>query len=70
MSHIRKEKLITNEDSHFVFVGPKAIVGSSGSTWASETVRLRQRNPDNFEIADSLDKLVPLFTILVFFTKI
>ena len=54
-SDIRKEKLITNEDSHFVFVRPKAIVVSSGSTWASETVWLRQRSPDNFEIADSGD---------------
>lgn len=27
MSDIGEEKLITNEDSHFVFVRPKAIVG-------------------------------------------
>ena len=32
-----EEKLIT-KDSHFVFVRPKAIVESSGSTWASETI--------------------------------
>ena len=42
MSDIGEEKLVTDEDSHFVFVCPKAIVGSSGSTWARETVRLRQ----------------------------
>ena len=53
MSDVGKEKLITDEDSHFVFVRPKAIVGSSGSTWASETARLRQRNPDNFEVKGS-----------------
>ncbi|CAB4042502.1 Transient receptor potential cation channel subfamily A member 1 [Paramuricea clavata] len=45
-----EEKLVTEEDSHFVFVRPKAIVGSSGSTWASETIRLRQRHPDLFEV--------------------
>jgi hypothetical protein len=33
-----EEKLVTKEDSHFVFERPKAIVESSGSTWASETV--------------------------------
>ena len=55
MSDIGEEKLITDEDSHFVIVRPKAIVGSSGSTWASKTVRLRQGNPDNFEIGDSGD---------------
>ena len=53
MSDVGEERLITDEDSHFVFVRPKAIVGSSGSTWASETVRLRQRNPDNFEVKGS-----------------
>ena len=53
MSDVEEEKLITEEDTHFVFVRPKAIVASSGSTWASETVQLRQRNPDNFEVKDS-----------------
>ena len=53
MSDVGEEKLITEEDSHFVFVRPKAIVASSGSTWASETVRLRQRNPNAFEVEAS-----------------
>ena len=44
------EKLVTTDDNHFVFVRPKALVNSSGSTWASETVRLRQRNPELFEV--------------------
>jgi hypothetical protein len=35
-----KEKLINKTDSHFVFVRTKAIVGSSGSVWASDSVRL------------------------------
>ena len=47
------EKLITKEDSHFVFIRPKAIINSSGSTWASETVRLRQRHPDEFEVKEN-----------------
>ena len=44
-----EEKLITKEDSHFVFVRPKAIVESSGSTWTNETVRLRQRHSGQLE---------------------
>lgn len=35
-----EEKLITEDNRHYVFVRPKAIVGSSGTVWASETVRL------------------------------
>ena len=42
MSDIGEKKMITEEDSHFVFVWPKAIVGSSGSTWASETFEATQ----------------------------
>ena len=45
-----EEKLLTDDDDHFVFIRPKAIIGSSGSTWASETIRLRQRNPSLFEV--------------------
>lgn len=45
-----KEVLVTEEDHHIVYVRPKAIVGSSGSVWASETVNLRHRSPDMFEI--------------------
>ena len=35
------EKLVTDIDNHTVFIRPKAIIGSSGSVWASEVVRLR-----------------------------
>ena len=44
------EKLITEDDRHHVFVRPKAIVGSSGSVWASETIRLRHEDPTAFEV--------------------
>ncbi len=45
-----KETLITDDDFHFVVFRPKVIVGSSGSVWASETVRLRHEYPDVFEM--------------------
>lgn len=35
------EKLVTENDEHIVILRPKAYVTSSGSTWASETHRLR-----------------------------
>ena len=54
MSGDDEEKLIMKDDNHFVFIGPKAIINSSGSTWASETIRLRQRHPDLFEIKDKI----------------
>lgn len=43
--------LVTTKDTHIVFVRPKAFVDSSGSTWASETVRLRAEEPDIFEFS-------------------
>ena len=61
MSDVGEEKLVTAEDSHFVFVRPKAIIGSSGSTWASETVRLRQRNPELFEVQGNGQKYSAVF---------
>lgn len=44
--------LFTTFDSHFVIVRPKAFVDSSGTTWASEKVRLRQEEPDTFEVVE------------------
>ena len=55
------EKLVTNEDNHFVFIRPKVIVESSGSVWASETVRLRQTFPDLFEVKNDLSNYSPGF---------
>lgn len=43
-------KMVTDSDNHFVIVRPKAIVDSSGTTWASEIARLRIMSPDVFEI--------------------
>ena len=50
-----EEKLVTKNDSHFVFVRPKAIIESSGTTWASETIRLRQRHPDLFDVQENCE---------------
>ena len=50
-----EEKLITEEDRHYVFVRPKAMVRSSGTVWASETLRLRHEDPLAFEV----DELTP-----------
>lgn len=46
-----KETLLTAEDRHFVFVRPKAVIPSTGSVWASETVHLRHTYPDEFEVS-------------------
>ena len=48
-----EEKLINKTDSHFVFVRPKSIVGSSGSVWASDAVRLWHENTATFQIESS-----------------
>lgn len=58
------EKLITEEDEHFVFVRPKFYVGSSGTVWANETMRLRYLYPDIFEVkedANGEEKYHPSF---------
>jgi hypothetical protein len=47
------EKLITEDDYHFVFVRPKFFIGSSGTVWASETANLRYLYPSIFEIPDN-----------------
>ncbi|CAH3135445.1 unnamed protein product, partial [Porites lobata] len=44
------EKLVTEDDRHHVIVRPRAIVGSSGSVWASKTIRLRHEDPAAFEV--------------------
>lgn len=46
------EKLITDEDYHFVFTGPNFFIGSSGSVWASETVNLRYLYLNIFEMSE------------------
>lgn len=44
-----KERLLMKNDKHIVVIRPKAHVDSSGTTWASETERLRLLYPDEFE---------------------
>lgn len=41
---------LVHDDSHFVVVRPKAFVDSSGTSWASEIVRLQTLHPEVFEI--------------------
>ena len=49
------EKLINDMDRHSVFIRPKAIVGSSGTVWASEMVRLWHSTGNIFMVeGDSL----------------
>lgn len=48
-----KPTLAKTSDRHFVIVRPKAYVDSSGSSWASEIVKLRAIEPDVFEVPDS-----------------
>lgn len=45
-----QEKLVSVGDEHFVFIRPKQIVNSGGTTWANETHRLRCEFPDSFEV--------------------
>ena len=45
-----EEKLLNDNDTHVVFVRPKAFIDSSGTTWANETMHLRTIHPDVFEV--------------------
>ena len=45
-----EEKLVSIADEHFVFICPKQIVDSSGTTWANERHGLRGEFPDSFEV--------------------
>jgi hypothetical protein len=47
-----EEKLLKKDDTHAVFIRPKAIVDSSGTTWANETMELRNILPDKFEVRE------------------
>ena len=48
-----KPTLSTSSDHHIVITRPKAYVDSGGSTWASESVRLRADMPNVFEVPGS-----------------
>ena len=45
-----QEKLHSTGDEHFVFIRPKQLVDSSGTTWGNETHGLRCHFPDSFEV--------------------
>ena len=45
-----EEKLVSIANEHFVFIPPKHIVNSSGTTWANETHQLRCEFPDSVEV--------------------
>ena len=46
----RSEKLVSTGDSHFVFTRPKAVIDSSGTTWANETVFLAQDHQEELDV--------------------
>ena len=46
---------MNKDDPQVVFVRPKAIIGSSGTTWANETENLRKMMPDKFEVLSGGD---------------
>ena len=54
-----KPTLAKTSDRHFVIVRPKAYVDSSGSTWASEVVKLRAIEADVFEVPGSGENVAP-----------
>ena len=50
-----KETLSTAEDYHVVFVLPKNLIKSSGSTYRSQTVFMRTELPDLYDIPNGTD---------------
>ena len=44
------EKLITQEDTHFVFSRPKHYTPSHGTTWANEDILCSHLYPQTFEV--------------------
>ena len=49
------ERIVSVDDQHFVITRPKAFVGSSGTTWANETLNLRVTYPQYFEVDTTSD---------------
>lgn len=45
-----EEKLKMEKDNSFCFMRPKAMVSSSGTSWASENMRLQHENPQMFHV--------------------
>lgn len=57
-----KKTLITENDFNFVVVRSMAVIGSSGSVWAVETMRLRQEYADAFELQNETEHSVAFCT--------
>ena len=48
-----KEAYVMSDDENFVFMRPKAQVGSSGTVWSSEDYELRATRPDLHEVPEA-----------------
>lgn len=48
-----KQAYVMSEDDSFVFMRPKAQVGSSGTVWSSEDYEIRSDRPDLYEVSGS-----------------
>ena len=48
-----KEAYVMSDDESFVFMRPKAQVGSSGTVWSSEDYELRATRPDLHEVPEA-----------------
>ncbi|CAH1240833.1 Hypp6108 [Branchiostoma lanceolatum] len=49
------ESLISELDSSIAVVHPEAYVGTNGTTWCSNLMRLRRECPDDFEVEPAAD---------------
>ena len=56
-----KEAYVMTDDESFVFMRPKAHVGSSGTVWSSEDYELRANRPDLHEVSESSSDYTILF---------
>ena len=48
-----KEAYVMSDDESFVFIRPKAQVGSSGTVWSSEDYELRATRPDLHDVPEA-----------------
>lgn len=49
-SQLEATTLVSSDDSSMAVVHPKAYIGTHGTTWASNYMRLRRECPDDFEV--------------------
>lgn len=50
LNNAEEEKLVAATDKSVVVVRPKFYIGSSGSVWASDYVRVRYHRKNGFEV--------------------